>query len=324
MMRNYYEKRRGDRKDGWRLRDIPVFFRVVPFVMRTRLDSQNLYEETLDVEPIMDFLREHREDLPNVSMMTVFVAAMVRMISQRPQLNRFVVHNKLYAHNSIEISIAIKRSMSDEGEETMIKPSFDPRDTLMDVQRRLDEAIAAGMDSEADGTGIDGVAKVLGKLPDWLFRFAVSLIFWADGLGLLPRTLLQASPWHCSGMFTNVGSLGIGPIYHHLTELGTYSMFLAMGKRERHTIYDENGNATVHRTVGLKTVNDERICDGYYYASSMRYLRRLLNNPALLLEPPAEVKLDPAVTNRLINDPNAGLAAAEEEHTAPEAMEASE
>ena len=313
MMRDYYKKMHGDRKDGWKLRNVPLFFTVVPFIMRTRLDSQDYYAETLDAEPMMDFLKAHKDDMPNLSMMTIFVAAMVRMISQRPALNRFVVHNKLYAHNSIEISIAIKRNMTDDGEETMIKPSFDPRDTLQDVQRRLDEAIEEAMNHE-EGTGIDGVAGLLGKLPAWLFRFAVSMIHFLDNRGWLPQKLVQASPWHCSAMYTNVGSLGIGPIYHHLTELGTYSTFVAMGKRERHTVYDENGEATARRTVGMKIVNDERICDGYYYASSMRLLRRLLMNPALLMEPPKYVKLDPAVSNPLINDPNAGVGAAEEEH----------
>ena len=313
MMRDYYKKMPGDRKDGWKLRNVPLFFTVVPFIMRTRLDSQDYYAETLDAEPMMDFMKAHKEDIPNILMMTIFVAAMVRMISQRPALNRFVVHNKLYAHNSIEISIAIKRNMSDDGEETMIKPSFDPRDTLPDVQRRLEEAITEAMNHE-EGTGIDGVAGWLGKLPAFLFRFAVSLIHFLDNNGWLPRKLTQASPWHCSAMFTNVGSLGIGPIYHHLTELGTYSCFIAMGKRERQTVYDENGEASVRRTVGMKIVNDERICDGYYYASSMRMLRRLLNNPALLMEPPKRVMLDPAVSNPLINDPNAGVDAAEEEH----------
>ena len=240
MMRDYYKKMPGDRKDGWKLRNVPLFFTVVPFIMRTRLDSQDYYAETLDAEPMMDFMKAHKEDIPNLSMMTIFVAAMVRMISQRPALNRFVVHNKLYAHNSIEISIAIKRNMSDDGEET-IKPSFDPRDTLPDVQRRLEEAITEAMNHE-EGTGIDGVAGWLGKLPAFLFRFAVSLIHFLDNNGWLPRKLTQASPWHCSAMFTNVGSLGIGPIYHHLTELGTYSCFIAMGKRERQTVYDENGN----------------------------------------------------------------------------------
>ena len=199
--------------------------------------------------------------------------------------------------------------MSDDGEETMIKPSFDPRDTLLDVQKRLEACIAEAMD-HGEGSGIDSVAGMLGKLPAWLFRFAISLVLFLDNHGWLPAALTGASPWHCSAMYTNVGSLGIGPIYHHLTELGTYSTFIAMGKRERHTVYDENGDATVRRTVGIKIVNDERVCDGYYYANSMRMLRRLLMNPALLLEPPEYVRLDPAVTNRLINDPNAGVEAA--------------
>ena len=92
MMRDYYKKMPGDRKDGWKLRNVPLFFTVVPFIMRTRLDSQDYYAETLDAEPMMDFMKAHKEDIPNLSMMTIFVAAMVRMISQRPALNRFVVH----------------------------------------------------------------------------------------------------------------------------------------------------------------------------------------------------------------------------------------
>ena len=72
MMRDYYKKMPGDRKDGWKLRNVPLFFTVVPFIMRTRLDSQNYYEETLDVEPMMDFLKAHKEDMPNISMMTIW------------------------------------------------------------------------------------------------------------------------------------------------------------------------------------------------------------------------------------------------------------
>lgn len=313
MMQNYYKRLHGDRRDGWKLRNVALFFGVIPYIMRSRLDSQNLYEERIDVEPMMEFLRENRESLPNVTMMTVFIAALVRMLSQRPQLNRFVVHNKLYAHNSIEISIAIKRSMSENGEETMIKPSFDPRDNLLDVQRRLDEAISKAMEPDQDD-GIDKVAASLNRLPSWMFRMFSHFIFFADNHGKLAKSLTDASPWHCSAMFTNVGSLGIGPIYHHLTELGTYSVFLAMGKRECSSFYDDKGNEIVKRTVGIKVTNDERICDGYYYATAMRYMRRLLMNPTLLMERPRHVYLDPAVTNPLINDPNA-CEQMENEHT---------
>ena len=171
MMRDYYKKMPGDRKDGWKLRNVPLFFTVVPFIMRTRLDSQDYYAETLDAEPMMDFIKAHKEDIPNISMMTIFVAAMVRMISQRPALNRFVVHNKLYAHNSIEISIAIKRNMSDDGEETMIKPSFDPRDTLPDVQRRLEEAIE---ENEAQAGWRAGWASCLRSCSGSPFRSSTS------------------------------------------------------------------------------------------------------------------------------------------------------
>lgn len=80
-----------------------------------------------------------------------------------------------------------------------------------------------------------------------------------------------------------MGSLGIRPIYHHIYEFGTTSIFVGMGKKE--TIYETKSDGTLakHRKMGIKVVADERICDGNYYATSMRSLARYLHNPERLL-----------------------------------------
>lgn len=43
---------------------------------------------------------------------------------------------------------------------------------------------------------------------------------------------------------------------------------------------------------------DEKICDGYYYASSIRLFYKVLNNPEQLLSPPETIVLDPGVGKR--------------------------
>ncbi len=300
-MKDYFKKSGGDRADGWRVRDIDTVYTVMPYVLRTRIDSQCLFEESIDAGRAEEFIKQHRDDIPNLAIMHIVIAAMVRTISQRPYVNRFIVHNKLYAHNDIEISLVIKRSLTDRGEETLIKPEFEPDDTLADIVRKLSDELERTKPLD-NKNSTDKTAKLLGRMPPFLLRFAIGIVRLMDNWGILPAGIRQASPWHTGAFITNVGSLGIGPIYHHLYEFGTCSFFVAMGKKERRQLYDRNGNIFMERTMGLKYVIDERVCDGHYYAVSMRLMRRLMNNPEMLLLPPDKIVMDDGVVNKVNRD----------------------
>jgi len=292
-MQNTYKKGFGDRYDGWRVRNVDAVFNVIPFIMRTRLDSQNLFEENIPIENIEKFIRAHREDMPDLTFMQVIMAAMVRMLAMKPYLNRFVIWNKLYARNTISLALMIKRKGSNV--ETNVKPEFEPTDTLVDVMSKVNALINENQSND-DSNSMDKIAKVFGYIPAGFMRFAIWLIRSLDNVGLLPKFVHSASPFHCSAFLTNVGSVGIGPIYHHLYEFGTCSMFIAMGTKSKHYVLTgHEGGGIERRFIGLKFVTDERICDGEYYASSMKVLRRLLNDPALLLEPMAEIPIDDGV-----------------------------
>ncbi|MEA4971116.1 MAG: hypothetical protein VB051_11440 [Candidatus Pelethousia sp.] len=291
-MKQYFKRGIFDRYDGWRIRNVDAVYNVIPFIMRTRMDSQNLFEENISLESVEEFIREHREDMPDLSFMHVLMAAMVRMFAEKPYLNRFVVWNKIYARNHINISLMIKRKLSNE--ETMIKPEFEPEDTLVEVVNKVNALVNVNIMDEAKN-GMDALARFFGYIPAWIMRFTIWAMFRLDSIGLLPKAINRVSPFHCSAFLTNVGSLGIGPIYHHLYEFGTCSMFLAMGNKHKVRMSNREGEHLEKRFIGLKFVTDERICDGQYYASAMKHLRRLLNNPALLLEPPARILIDDGV-----------------------------
>jgi hypothetical protein len=297
---NYFNYGIFDRYDGWRVRKVDAVFSVIPYFLRTRIDAQNFFEETLEIDHIEDFIRKHKEDMPGLSMMHIIMAAMVRLISQRPHLNRFVVWNKIYARNHINFSIAVKRTLSDDGEETLIKPYFQPEDTLQDV---VNKVMKQQMDNQQVGqkNSSDTISKLLGFLPDFLMRTVVLTLYWLDKIGFLPKFINKASPWHCSMFLTNIGSIGIESIYHHLYEFGTCSLFLAMGKKTRKHHLDKDGSLKARKSIHLKFVLDERICDGYYYASSMRLLYKYLMDPSVLLTPPEKVLIDDGVGKKRID-----------------------
>lgn len=291
---NHFKRKHGDRYDGWRVKNVDAVFKVIPFILRTRLDAQNLYEEAVPIDHIEEFIKKHKEDIPGLTIMHVMIAVMVRLISQRPQLNRFIVYNKLFARNHISFAIAIKRSLTDEGEETIIKPCFLPTDTLQDIVKKVNDELmnnkSVGQQNESDE-----ISKILGYLPDFMMRFVVKILFGLDKYGLLPKIIHDASPWHSSVFLTNLGSIGVNSIYHHLYEFGTCSVFMAMGTKIAGQVINRKGEVVKQKQINVKMVMDERICDGFYYAYSLRIFTRYFNNLDLLLTPPEKVVIDKGV-----------------------------
>jgi hypothetical protein len=297
---NYFRWSLGDRYDGWRLRKVDPMFSVAPFILKSRVDSQVLFEIKVPIDTIEAFIHAHKEDIPDLSIMHVVMAALVRLMSQRPNLNRFVIWHKIFARNYMNFSIAIKRSMSDVGEETIIKPYFLPTDTLQDIVRKTNIELTNTLKENSDNS-TDSLSKVFGFLPDFLLRGAVFLFTYLDKIGLMPKLFNHASPFHASFFLTNLGSIGIESIYHHLYEFGTCSMFVAMGKKTKENIVEKNGDIKTQKSILLKFVLDERICDGFYYARSMRMLEKILSEPSKLLLPPDEVLVDEGVGKKRID-----------------------
>ena len=104
-----------------------------------------------------------------------------------------------------------------------------------------------------------------------------------DKHGIMPKKIIEVSPFHTSAFLTNVGSIGIDSIYHHIYNFGTTSLFFAMGKKKKSYMYEDD-EIRKEKCITIAFVGDERICDGYYYANSFKTLSKLLNHPELLEE----------------------------------------
>lgn len=288
------KRRFGDRKDGWRLRHTQSVFAVMPHIMKKRSDAQVFFDEVIEIDELEKYVRRIRKehDLPYFSLYHVFVAATMRMFVLRPRLNRFVMNGKTYARNRLTTSMTVKREMHQDGLEATIKPQFDKKDTVFDVYRRIDEAMEKEVRDASGENDTDVAARILNKCPAWIIRAFINFIIFMDHRGWMNKFINSISPFHTSFYITDVGSIGIDPIYHHLYDFGTTSVFLALGKKQRVQAVEPDGSVVVKRVVRIKLVLDERICDGQYYAESFRIFRRLLKKPELLEVPPTEFPED--------------------------------
>lgn len=285
------KRRWGDRYDGYRVRELDLPFWLIPNIMRTRSDSQIFFEESINIEALERFVREKRAtDMPNLRLLHVVIAAMVRILALRPRINRFVAGKKIYAHNNIRLSMSIKRSLTDDGEETEILPVFEPTDTLADVMIRFNTALEEAVCEESKGENkTDIVNRALAFIPTWMKSLVLFAVRNLDKVGLMPKVIYRASPFHSSAYITDVGSLGIDSIYHHLYDFGTTSCFLAMGKKMTETYLNEDGSVGKRKMINFRFVLDERICDGHYYAASIKLFRKYIKHPELLELPPESI-----------------------------------
>ena len=291
MSNTGYRRRLGDRKEGRRLRTLPALNLFEPYIMIQRNDACNQFAGFIEISETDRWLRAKRQEgYKGLGMLHLFIAAYIRVISQLPGLNRFVAGQKIYARNEILINMMVKRGITTDSEETCAKVVFEPTDTIYDVYRKMNDAVEEIRASDDSGT--EKVAGALMKIPGLFLKFAVWILKIMDYFDLIPMSLLRASPFHGSMIVTDLGSLGIPPIYHHIYNFGNLPVFLAFGAKRRVMELDRHGNPVERKYVDYKIVCDERIVDGAYYAAAFKFMKYYLKNPNELERAPEKVVED--------------------------------
>lgn len=288
-----FRPRRGDRTDGRLVRSLDPINGVAIYIMPTRNGASTYFRDSVECSRMEEYIRKKRaEGLAGFGTLHVIAAAYVRVISQHPACNRFISGQKIYSRDGeIELALAVKKDMKADSPETIIKVCFSPEDTADDVFRKFNEQVLDAKDAPLDSS-FDNLAGLINIVPGILKKFLVWFLKLLDYFGKIPRFLMRLSPFHGSIFITDLGSLGIPPVFHHLYDFGNIPAFIGFGSRRTQTVTDDDGKPVRKKFVDYTIVTDERICDGFYYASAFKSFRRYLNNPEKLDEPPAEVKKD--------------------------------
>lgn len=267
------------RPDGKRVKDMDSLFKIIPNLMEHRHDSQVLYTVDVPIDEITKYINAKRAEGINIGYMHVFYLMFIRVIKNKPQLNRFVMQNRMYQRDKIIISMTVKKSLTEDAPEDTAKCEFTGEESIADVAKILNDVVRKEKgDIDSDSLKL---AKFLNRTPSWISRRFTKFMMFLDRRDLMPNTIIKASPFHATAFFTNVGSIGIDSVFHHLYDFGTIGVFVSMGKKFQKLVIDK-GVIKEAPHIKLSVVVDERIADGFYFASSMRLLNRYIKNPYML------------------------------------------
>ena len=283
----------GDRTDGRRIRTEPPMNMVSPYLMWTRNASTNYFTEAFEITHVERYIRQKRkEGLTSFGLTHVLLACYCRAVAKYPKINRFIGGQKIYSRgNDLQFCMTIKKEMTSDSPETVIKVHLSPYDTADDIYRKINEKVDEVKNTPLD-SNFDHTAHALMLIPGIFLKFVVWLLRVLDYFGMLPKFLLEISPFHGSVFFTSMGSLGIPPIYHHLYDFGNLPIFGSFGCKRRALEVEEDGSVVQRKYLDCKFTMDERICDGFYYAAFFKQFRRILYRPEVLDNPPDEVLSD--------------------------------
>ena len=268
------------RSEGTLEKSINPFEEITPYIMEKRCDSQNFIKQVFCADPIDNYISEKRKEGYKYTYLHVFIAAYVRLFAERPDLNRFIMNRRIYKRDNISISMIIKHSLRDEGEETSVKFEFTGQESIFEIAETIDKIIAETKTQKSE-TDTDKLVSMIMSLPVFIKKLLVRILKGMDQINILPKSVIKASPFHATMFFTYLKSIKTNYIYHHLYEFGTTGFFAALGKTEKLPLV-VGEQLEVKKCCQIGYAIDDRVCDGVYLARSLKLLEKYFENPSLL------------------------------------------
>lgn len=277
------------RADGKRLKGADPMYQVAAHIMAKRSDAMNMITIDIPIEPMNKYLNEKRKEGKRYSHLSLIIAAYLQTMAEFPALNRFVVNKTIYARKEIAVGMVVLKGGKIDSHGTMSKLYLQPHYTLDDVQNTIEKYISENR-AEENLNGTDKFIKFILSVPG-LLRFGIIMFKFLDKYGLLPKKIIDISPFHTSAVVTNLASIRTNHIYHHVYDFGTTSIALAMGNL-REVPVEKRGEVEFVRCMPIGMVMDERIASGSYFALAFRKFKKLLSDPSQLETPPEKIVKD--------------------------------
>jgi len=290
-MSNRTHRRPGDRKDGRLIRDLDSLHYVTGILYPNRCDNEAFISEKIDLTNINAYLAKKNEGKGTskseedykYNLFQITVTALVKLITLRPKMNRFIVNGNFYQRNEVSASFVVKKIFSDNGAEALAFLHTKEDDNIDTLHSKLYQQISVNRSEQVDSSTES--MNVLNKIPRNISKSAIHFIMWLDKHGWVPQSLIDTDPYYSSVVISNLGSIKLKSGYHHLTNWGTCSMICLLGEIKDQVVILPDGSTETHPMVDIGITIDERLADGYYYAKSMRIFRELMNHPELLEGP---------------------------------------
>lgn len=263
------------RSDAVRVKMEDPFHMIVPYIMPKRTEAEVSSKEVFDITNLVNYIEEKNKDTDyKLKLFHCICYAVAKTIYHRPMLNRFIAGKYFWQRNDISLSFVAKQKFQDEAQEVLMFLYVKPEMTIDDVAKIILGDVKKAR--EAGSNDLDKTMEFVGKLPRFLISFIVWFLKKLDFYGKMPKSISKGDPNFSTVLLSNLGSIGAGAPYHHLSEYGTNSIMATIGTMEK-----KDDKTSLDITITF----DERIADGFYFAKSLRYVRYCFEHPEIMDRP---------------------------------------
>ena len=278
------------RKDGKKVKGLEGVERLMPIFLPSREGSVNKYLFSESTKYFDDYIKLKKEtDGIHYSYRDIVIAIMVRCLKCLPRLNRFITAKRFYQRNSIDIAMMVHRSIKGDTPEVVAKATFIGDETISEVKDIFDDAINAAIKTSTES---DKTATKMSKMPMFLLKASVRMLRIFDHFGWLSKKFLfKVSPFHSSIFFTDLKSIGIEYIFHHLYNFGNCPFFVALGKEQVVPVVNNDGQVVADKVFQMGLSIDDRCIDGLYLAFTLKLMRKIIRNLSVLERPPLDSEI---------------------------------
>ena len=270
----------GNRKDAVRVKNMDGMHMIMCDIKPLRADSDVYINQKIDVTELVKYIEETKKSESDLTYFHAFSTAIAKVFYNRPLLNRFVLNKHFYDRKEVSLSFVAKVEFEDDSPEYLNVIRVDENDTLIDIKNKISGTVKKVRNNSKNGT--DDAVNVVGKLPRFLRVFVMWLLKKLDNHGLIPYSLIENDIYHSSIILSNLGSIDCNAIYHNLTDFGTNSILMTIGKIHKEQVVMEDGKVEIRDVCDFGVNVDERIADGVYFAKSIKLFEYILQNPELL------------------------------------------
>lgn len=256
---------------------VPPYRVLMPYIMPRRSDATVFLEIEVDVENTIRFIEDYNKTSPiRITIFYIFLYSLLKGLVKHSELNRYVRGKRIYQREEMSIAFSMKPEKTAESPMREVKLRFAKDLGFDEFVKVVNDAI----NNARSGGKLDADKKssIFSKMPRLLLIGAVRLVHLLDFFGLLPESFTRDDPFFSSVFVTNLGSIGIDAVFHHLYEYGNCPFFINIGKIYKKPIVVGDDRIVPKTVMPIRITFDERIADGLTASRGLLFMKDVIEN----------------------------------------------
>jgi hypothetical protein len=266
------------RPDGEHIGNLHKYRTMMFYVMPTRNESVVYFDEYIDAENLLNYIKDASEAFGiSVGITHCVVGCASLGFSENPPMNKFVSGYRLYQRKGIFLSFSMKRKrLNKKAKLAVVKQELREDHTFRTMCEEIDGKI--NVERSGKKTYADKEYDYFTAIPRPVLLRLFDGIRQLNHYNLLPGWFIEPDPMHTSMFIANLGSVNMRAGYHHLYEWGTCPLFVMVGKVEDRAVVID-GEVVVRPQLHVRFSYDERIDDGMTASFGIQSMKETLEDP---------------------------------------------